>query len=614
LTKITPTSSHKVYKKVERISNFIQEGEWSFQLFPSFGGSPFKSIAVTVEKKGSKYIETDLKGTQLLQSAQLNKGTAFSTKEREELLLTGLLPHAVETMDEQLHRAYLQYSQQTDDLQKNIFLNNLYNTNETLFFRLITDHVEELMPIVYTPTAGMAIQHYSNEFRKPRGIYISYPERDHIDGILDNLHNHVDLIVLTDSEQILGIGDQGANGMGISVAKLVMYTLFAGINPRRMLPVMIDVGTNNPRLLEDPLYLGWRHPRISREEYDCFVERVVEAIKRKFPHVFLQWEDFGKKNARYNLDRYQNKMCTFNDDIQGTGAVAMAALLNATRLTRTQLSDHRILIYGAGTAGCGIADHIRDWMLREGLTPQEAYSRFWIMDRQGLVTNARNDIDYFKAPYARPGNETADWDLDDEKVSLLDVIQNVKPTILMGTSTVYGAFTESVVKAMASSAKRPIIFPLSNPLTLAEASPHDILRWTDGRALVAVGSPVDDFNLNGKNISVAQCNNALIFPGLGLGTISSQARRVSSGMLDAAVVELASAVNIRDDPHKRLLPEISQLKEVSKKIAMAVAHQAIREGVAQKGMGEDVEKLVKSNTWDPIYIPYKPLKSVGMLE
>lgn len=513
----------------------------------------------------------------------------------------------METLDEQLQRAYCQFTLQADDLQKNIFLNNLYNTNETLFFRLIREHIQEMMPIVYTPTAGLAIQRYSDEFRKPRGIYLSYPEREHVDEILSHWdEDEIDLIVLTDSEQILGIGDQGANGIGISVAKLVVYTLCAGINPRRMLPIMIDVGTNNPDLLEDPFYLGWRNPRINHSEYHKFVETVINAINEKFPHVFLQWEDFGKKNARHHLDRYQEVMCTFNDDIQGTGAVAMAALLNAFKISGTPVSNHRVLIYGAGTAGCGIADEIWKQMVKEGLSNQEAYNNFYLMDREGLVTRSREKIDYFKAPYARSSTETSTWDHGDNPRDLLDVVRNVRPTILIGTSTVQGAFTREVVTTMASQVEKPIIFPLSNPLTLTEAKPEDIIRWTGGSALVATGSPFNAVEFQGKFYPVAQCNNALIFPGLGLGIVSSQATRMTASMMDAAIHELASSVSVYEDI-PRLLPEISQLMDVSKNIAVAVAKQAIVDGVAQEKGNDDVEVLVENNRWDPVYMPYKPI-------
>jgi len=570
----------------------------------------FKSREVLDNKGTAKYIETDLTGIGLLESAQLNKGTAFNNAERKEFSLKGLLPPAVETMEDQLQRAYRQYSIISDDLQKNIFLNNLYNINETLFFRLISEHIKEMMPIIYTPTAGLAIQQYSNEFRKPRGIYISYPDRDHIDEILENRINpEIDLIVVTDSEQILGIGDQGANGIGIAVAKLVIYTLAAGINPRRMLPLMIDVGTNNPHLLEDPFYLGWRHPRINREEYNHFIEIVVDVIMHKFPDVFLQWEDFGKKNARYNLDRYHDQMCTFNDDIQGTGAVAMAAILNALKLTCTKLSNHRVLIYGAGTAGCGIADEIRNWMVKDGLNQEEAYGSFWLMDSQGLITTARETIDYFKAPYARSSIVNRNGDGEDNITDLFEVVRDVKPTILIGTSTVQGAFTRDVITEMASHVDRPIIFPLSNPLKLVEATPHDIIHWTDGKALLATGSPFDDVLFNGELLSVAQCNNAFIFPGLGLGIISSQAKRVTSGMIDAATRELANSANINDNDNAQLLPGVSRLNEVSKEIGVAVARQAIVEGVAKTNKNGDIEKLVDSNIWEPVYMAYKPLNN-----
>ncbi|MEL7670596.1 NAD-dependent malic enzyme [Methanobacterium sp.] len=557
-----------------------------------------------MEKNRIKYIETDLKGIQLLRSAQLNKGTAFSDTERKKFFLKGLLPPVIETIEDQMQRAYHQYSLQTDDLQKNIFLNNLYNTNETLFFRLISEYIEEMMPIIYTPTAGLAIQHYSSEFRTPRGIYISYPDQNNIDEILNNLSNDIDLIVLTDSEQILGIGDQGANGIGISVAKIVIYTLCAGINPKKMLPVMIDVGTNNPQLLRDPLYIGWRHSRIQGEAYDQFVSKVITAVKQKFPDVFLQWEDFGKTKARCNLDQYQDKICTFNDDIQGTGAVAMAAILNASKLTHIQLSDHRVLIFGAGTAGCGIADRICEWMIKEGLSSQEARSRFWLMDSQGLITNDRENLDYFKASYARPQEESQNWDKKSKITSLLDVVCNVKPTILIGTSAVNNAFDIEVIKAMASGVEYPIIFPLSNPPIMAEATPENILRWTDGNAIVATGSPYPDVILNGKSISVAQCNNALIFPGLGLGIICAQAKRVTSGMIDAAVKELSNSVNLQDDHHSRLLPEVSRLQEVSRNIAVAVVKKAIVEGTARINPNEDIMELVNENIWKPVYVPY----------
>lgn len=558
---------------------------------------PVKSIAVTVENEETSYIEINLKGTQLLQSAHLNKGTAFSHEERRKFSLKGLLPPTVETLEHQLQRAHRQYSLQQDDLQRNIFLNNLYNTNETLFFKLISEHINEMMPIIYTPTAGLAIQHYSNEFRKPRGIYISYQDQDNIDEILDNITNKIDLIVLTDSEQILGIGDQGANGIGISVAKIVIYTLCAGINPRRMLPVMIDVGTNNKKLLKDPLYIGWRHPRISGKRYNQFLEKVVKAIKQKFPDVFLQWEDFGKKRARCNLDQYQDRICNFNDDIQGTGAVAMAAVLNASKLINKRLSEHKVLIFGAGTAGCGIADRIYEWMLMDGLGPEEARSRFWLMDSIGLVTDAREDLEYFKAPYSRHDEV--------EAADLLEAVCRVKPTILIGTSAAHGAFTEEVVKTMASNVEHPIIFPISNPPSLAEADPADVLKWTEGGAIVATGSPSGDVEINGKMVPIAQCNNAFIFPGLGLGVICARPKRVTPGMINAAVEELSLSVHIGDDLNARLLPKVSMLREVSKNIAVVVVQRALDEGTARIDPETDVENLVEKNIWNPVYRPYR---------
>ena len=375
-----------------------------------------------------------------------------------------------------------------------------------------------------------------------------------------------------------------------------------------MLPVMIDVGTNNTRLLNDPLYIGWRHPRISGRAYDQFVGKVVEAIRRKFPDVFLQWEDFGKKKARCNLDEYQDKICTFNDDIQGTGAVTMAALLNASRLTKTKLSDHKVVIFGAGTAGCGIADRICEWMTKEGLSKEEARSRFWLMDSQGLVTDDKENLDYFKARYARKKDEIVKWGLEHDPISLLDVVHNVNPTILIGTSTVHGAFNKDVVGAMASAVERPIIFPISNPPSLAEATAGDILRWTSGKALVATGSPHEDVTINGNKIPVAQCNNAFIFPGLGLGVICARAKRVTPAMIDATVMELGSSVKLHADHDERLLPEVSKLQEVSKNIAVAVVKRAVDEGVARIDPEEDVEEVVNRNIWKPAYIPYRDMK------
>ena len=560
-----------------------------------------------MEDEETKYVEINLKGTQLLQSAHLNKGTAFSHEERRKFSLNGLLPPVVETLEDQLQRVRHQYSLQQDDLQRNIFLNNLYNTNETLFFKLISEHIHEMMPIIYTPTAGLAIQHYSNEFRKPRGIYISYSDQDNINEILDNVTNKIDLIVLTDSEQILGIGDQGANGIGISVAKIVIYTLCAGINPKRMLPVMMDVGTNNEKLLKDPLYIGWRHSRIRGKKYHKFLDRVVESIKRKFPDVLLQWEDFGKNKARCNLDQYQNNICNFNDDIQGTGAVAMAAVLNASKLVNKRLSEHRVLIFGAGTAGCGIADRIQEWMVMDGLSSEEARSRFWLMDSMGLVTDAREDLEYFKAPYAREDELEARDLLEVVKYfgnNLSPAVNKVNPTILIGTSTAKGAFTKEVVKTMASKVEHPIIFPISNPPSLAEADPADLLKWTDGKALVATGSPCKDIEINGNRVSIAQCNNAFIFPGLGLGVICARPKRVTPAMINAAVEKLSLSVEL-GDLSSRLLPEVSRLREVSKNIAVAVVQRALDDGTARIDPETNAEKLVEENIWNPVYKPYK---------
>lgn len=563
-------------------------------------------------KTDEEYIETSLAGKLLLNIPQLNKSTAFTAEERHVFGLLGKLPPQIESLEEQVNRAYSQFQGYNTPIQKHIYLNNLHDKNHVLFYKLISLHLEEMLPLIYTPTVGQAVKEYSREFRNARGLYIAYPFRDQIAEILDNRgHPEIDLIVVTDGEGILGIGDQGIGGMNIPIAKLMVYTLCAGISPLRTLPIMLDVGTNNQTLLNDPLYLGLRKPRIVGKEYDDFIEAFVTTVQQKFPNAFLHWEDFGRANARKILDRYRNQVCTFNDDIQGTAVVTLAALLAGVKTLGSTLADQRIVIFGAGTAGTGIADQIHSAIqLEKNLTPQEASQRFWLVDRQGLLTNQMHDLMLAQTPYARNVNELNNWHVKDKNnISLLEVIQNVKPTILIGCSGQTGAFNELVIKEMASHQTRPIIFPLSNPTENAEATPVDITQWTQGKALIATGSPFCDTTYNGKIIPVAQCNNALSFPGIGLGVIAAQATRVSDGMLWEACKALSEYAPILKDPTARLLPEISKAKMVAKKIALVVAQQARKENLAQIPIDANIETIINEMVWSPHYVPLKRKKS-----
>lgn len=537
-------------------------------------------------------------GKKFLTIPQLNKSTAFSQEERLELGLIGKLPVQVETLEQQVQRAYLQYSSYQTLLHKRIYLNDLHDKNQVLFYKLVSLYLTEMMPVIYTPVVGTAVQQFHREFRQPRGLYIAYPDREYIDQILDNrTHPHVDLIVMTDGEGVLGIGDQGIGAIDIPIAKLMVYTLCGGLNPSRTLPIQLDVGTNNQALLDDPLYLGWRHPRLQGQEYDDFIDQVVQAIKRKFSPIFLHWEDFGKDNARRNLVRFQDQLCTFNDDIQGTGAVTLAAILAAVQANQSTLSEQRVVIYGAGTAGTGIADQICEAMIREGLTPEEARKRFWLLDRNGLVLQGMPRVMPAQAPYARPVAEVQNWSSTD----LLQTVINAAPTILIGSSAKAGGFTQEIVEAMVQEISlRPIILPLSNPTEYAEATPVDLLKWTQGRALIATGSPFGDVD----GIRIAQCNNALVFPGIGMGVLAVQASRFTEGMLWAASETLSECAPIRKDPAGALLPTLSDAKVNARKIAIAVAKQACAEGLAQvPNAADQVEALVDRMIWEPEYAP-----------
>lgn len=552
------------------------------------------------------FIETPLTGNALLNTAKLNKGCAFPLHERKEFNLTGLLPDRVETLEQQAARMYMQYHEQHSNLSKNIYLNVLHDYNETLFYKLISEHLEEMLPIIYTPTVGEAVQRFSLELRRPKGLYISFEERGRIEKILDEqVPPDIDLAVITDGQAVLGIGDQGIGGINISSAKLMVYTLCGGIDPHRFLPIQLDVGTNNPHLLNDPMYLGWRHERITGQAYDDFVDAFVQALTKKFPNIFLHWEDFGRDNATRILNRYRNQFCTFNGDMQGTGVVALAAVLAGANASGIPLRDHKIVIMGAGTAGIGIAEQIYGALKRSGLNEQEARSRFWLIDKQGLLTTNMSLLS-FQKPFARSPDDVANWEVKDaQHIGLYDVVKQVKPSILIGCSTVSGAFKEDIVKMMAENVERPIIMPLSNPTSLSEADPADLFYWTEGKALIATGSPFPEINYQDKWYRIAQSNNALAFPGIGLGCIAAKAKHVSDDMLWAATQALSCCSPAAQDKTAPLLPKLSAAKMVSFHVAHAVAKQALNEGLAQIPETADLKKIIEQLIWEPVYHPYK---------
>lgn len=557
---------------------------------------------------GQLWVETNLSGKNLLTLASLNKGTAFTENERWEFGLKGKLPYQVESIEEQKARAYQQFCGFKTPLDKHIYLKSLHDQNETLFYRLVRDHLGEMLPIIYTPTVGEAVRYYCQMYRRPRGLYIAYPDRYRIKEILRNRTNtDVDIIVASDAEGVLGIGDQGVGGIEIPVAKLMVYTLCAGLNPGRYLPVFLDAGTNNEALLEDPLYLGWRHQRVKGEAYDEMVKLFVEAVKEEMPNAFLHWEDFGRDNARKNLERYQDEICSFNDDMQGTAAVTIAALLNAAKKANINFQDQRIVIFGSGTAGIGIADEIIKVMKHYGLTEKQAYQQFWCLDRQGLITEETDNLD-FQMPYARTKEESLDFKKDSEgKISLLEVVKQIKPTTLIGSSSRSGAFSDEMIKLMAEYNKRPIIIPLSNPTAYCEAQPKDIIRLTEGKALVATGSPFQPVGYKGGVYRIAQCNNALVFPGIGLGIVALKCRRLTSGMLWAACKALAN-YPVYDGA---ILPSLNDAYTVSRQVAFAVARQAIADGVTEYPCGTDIWKLIDNTTWEPKYYSYKKVNKIS---
>jgi malate dehydrogenase (oxaloacetate-decarboxylating) len=578
------------------------------------GGAPYEKYShLDLYASGSH--DCALSGTALLQTPYFNKGSAFTIEERRAFDLEGLLPASVQRLEQQVKRAYEQFLTRHDDLAKNTFLSSMREQNEVLFYKLVHDNIKEMMPIVYTPTEGLAIENYSRIFRRPEGCFlkINNPERVEHDLAQWGGPEDVDYIVVTDGEEILGIGDQGAGGILISVAKLVLTSLCAGIHPNRTLAVGLDCGTDNEDLLNDDLYLGLKQRRVRGEKYDDFIDTFVRSARKLYPKAYIHFEDFGLPNARRILDKYRPEMACFNDDVQGTGCVTLAALYAACHVTKNKIQDSRIVIFGAGTAGTGIADQMCDAIATEsGKSKEEAAKQIWCVDKPGLLLKSHGDkLTIAQKPYARDDDE---WNGKNHS-DLLSVVKEVKPHILIGTSTHPGSFTKEVVQFMASYQEHPIIFPLSNPTRLQEAEPKDLIEWTEGKVLMATGSPAPPVEWNGEKSDVAECNNSTTFPGIGLGCVLSRTKRLSDGMLVAAVKALASKAPCMEDPKKPLLPDVEDVREISVGIAMAVIKQAVEEGLAQvDGIPEedgDLEMWVRAQMWEP---KYRPLKKVSKEE
>jgi len=548
-------------------------------------------------------MKVQVNGYDLLNTPLLNKGTAFTDEEREHFGLHGLLPPSVATLDEQVGRRLRAFRQLSSDYEKHVFLRGLQDSNEVLFYALLVRHIEEMLPIVYTPTVGRGCQAFSQNFWKPRGVFLSVPYKNHISRILSHPHfDDVEVIVVTDGERILGLGDQGAGGMGISIGKLSLYTGCAGIHPATTLPVFLDAGTDNPERLSDPLYIGWRHERVRGQEYDDFIETFVAAVTERWGHVLLQWEDFARSNATRLLERYRDRLCTFNDDVQGTAVVAAGALLATANVTGVPMREQRIAVVGAGGAGSGISQLLLQAMIAEGLSEAEARSRFYLIDRDGLLVEGMKDLMPFQQPFVQPRSAVSEWKREREDfISLADVVRNARPTVLIGVSGQPGAFPENVVRDMATTVDRPVIFPLSNPNSRAEATPADLMAWTDGRAVIGIGSPFPPLLRDGAYVRVDQTNNSYVFPGIGLGAVAVQAHRISDGMLMAAARALADLSPSKQNPRGNLLPPVTELRDVSFRVAQGVAIQARKEGLTDTFDTSEIYTKIRTKMWSPAY-------------
>ena len=544
-------------------------------------------------------------GPALLETSLLNKGSAFSSEERDSFNLTGLLPHNIETIEEQSLRAYHQLRSFTNAMDKHIYLRNIQDTNETLFHHLVEQHIEEVMPLIYTPTVGQACEKFSQIYRRKRGLFISYPERHKIDDMLQNAtKQNVKVIVVTDGERILGLGDQGIGGMGIPIGKLALYTACGGISPAYCLPILLDVGTNNQQLLDDPMYMGWRNPRISGDEYNEFVDLFIQAVKRRWPEVLLQFEDFAQENATPLLNRYRDQLCCFNDDIQGTAAVSVGALIAACLNKGQKLSQQKIAFLGAGSAGCGIAEHIIRQMQREGLTEEQARSQVFMVDRYGLLIDSMTELQKFQEPLVQKQSAIEHWDKS-QKLGLAQVVKQAKITVLFGVSGQKGLFTQEVIESLCANTEHPIVLPLSNPTSRVEATPQEVMNWSRGRAIIATGSPFAHTTFDGQSFEVSQCNNSYIFPGIGLGVLAARATGISDNMLMAASQALADISVQYEKAPGAILPPIRFIQEISKEIAYAVALQAVKDKLALPVTAENLERRLKANFWLPEYRNYR---------
>jgi len=556
---------------------------------------------IITDESGYSHIEVSLSDYVLITSSLLNKGVGFNEQERDDFSLHGLLPPYVASIEIQRQRAYRAFLSKQTALEKYINLRDLQDANETLFYNLVFTYLEEILPFIYTPTVGEGCQYFSHFYRRPRGVFISYPNRDRMEQIFSlPCFDHTEVIVVSDGERILGMGDLGAGGMGIPIGKLSLYTSCAGIHPNTTLPVLLDTGTDNPELLNDPLYVGWHHTRIRGKEYSNFVDQFVQVVKKRFPHVVLQWEDFAHHNARTLLERYRNELCTFNDDIQGTAAVVLGSLLSAIRVTGSSLKEQRIVIVGAGSAGCGIAHLLKQAMLLEGASELEARRRFFLLSSSGLLFEDMELLP-FQREFAQPRSIIK----KSGQISLYEVVHHVHPTILIGACGKGGVFTQEIIREMAAHVKRPMIFPLSNPTQLSEAIPQDLMKWTEERAIMGTGSPFPEIMKEGKPYKVDQINNAYIFPGIGLGLIAVKAKRVTDSMLIAAATALGKC---SPQSETNLLPPFSNIREVSFEIALAVAKEAVHLGLAEQMTPIEIEKRIKRKIWEPVYLPYRKVK------
>jgi len=550
--------------------------------------------------------QVSLSGYDLINYPRLNKGTAFTDHERDLFELHGLLPPHVGTLAEQVERRVQALAQQATPFNKYAFLRDLQDTNETLFYALLLRDVEQMLPLVYTPTVGEGCQRFSEIWRKPRGLFVSYPNKDRIAQILSHSrYDNVRCIVFSDGERILGLGDQGAGGMGIPIGKMALYTALGGIHPEHCLPILLDVGTDNEDRLKSPIYIGWRHHRVRGEEYDAFVDTFVQCVKKRWPHVLLQWEDFAGSNAARFLQRYRDQLCTFNDDIQGTAAVTAATLISAVNVTGVPLEQQKIAVLGFGSAGIGITNLLAQFMQDRGLSPEETRKRFYAIDRYGLVTESTKDLRPEQRAYARTDQEVQSWRRTNGEITLLDLMRAAKPSVLIGVSGQAGAFTEQAVREMAKHTPRPVIFPLSNPTSRSEATPQDLMDWTEGRALIGTGTAFPPANVDGKKVHIAQTNNSYIFPGLALGILASKAACVTDKMVKAAAAELVRHLPTQKDKTASLLPPISEARRLGRLIGLAVGKQALQDGQAQVADEDALQRELQAMIWEPTYVPYE---------